>query len=72
MPSLPVLPLDIAGDVHEEGNGKQEGLHNVRHIEEATSIHLGPLRVIEVELQIAIEADAEEEHGEECKPGFYF
>ena len=71
MPSLPVLPLDIAGDVHEEGDGKQEGFHNVGHIEEATSIHLGPLRVVEVELQVAIEADAKEEHGEECKPGFY-
>ena len=53
--------------MHEEGDGKQEGLHDVGHVEEATSIHLSPLRVIEVELQVAIEADAKEEHGEEGK-----
>ena len=67
MPSLPVLPLNVTSNVHEEGDGKQEGLHDVGHVEEAASIHLGPLWVIEVELQVAIEADAKEEHGEEGK-----
>ena len=27
-----ILPLDVAGDVHEEGDGEQEGLHDVRHL----------------------------------------
>ena len=32
--SLAVLPLDVAGDVHEEGDWEKEGLHNVRDVEE--------------------------------------
>ena len=47
--SLAILSLDVAGNVHEEGDREQEGLHDVGDIEEATSINLGPLGIVEVE-----------------------
>ena len=47
--SLAILSLNVAGNVHEEGDGEQEGLHDVGDIEEATSVNLRPLGVIEVE-----------------------
>eukprot|EP00437_Effrenium_voratum_P065381 CAMPEP_0181494856 /NCGR_PEP_ID=MMETSP1110-20121109/52043_1 /TAXON_ID=174948 /ORGANISM="Symbiodinium sp., Strain CCMP421" /LENGTH=185 /DNA_ID=CAMNT_0023622393 /DNA_START=20 /DNA_END=575 /DNA_ORIENTATION=- len=62
---IAVLSLDVARDVHEEGDGQQEGLHDVGHIEEAARINLRPLRVVEVELEIAVETHPEEEHGKE-------
>ena len=60
--SLAVLLLDVACNVHEEGDGQQQGFHDVGHIEVAAGIHLGPLRVIVVELQVAIESHLRKLH----------
>ena len=47
--SLAVLLLNVAGNVHEEGDWQQEGLHNVGGVEVSTSINLCPLGVVIVE-----------------------
>ena len=47
--SLAVLLLDVAGNVHEEGDGQKEGLHNVGDIEVSAGVNLGPLGVVVVE-----------------------
>ena len=46
---LAVLLLNVAGNVHEEGDGQQQRLHNVRGVEVSTSINLCPLGVVIVE-----------------------
>ena len=50
--SLSILLLDVACDVHEEGDWQQQGLHNVGNVEVSTSVNLGPLGVIVVEPEI--------------------
>ena len=47
--TLAVQLLNVAGNVHEEGDWQQEGLHNVGGVEVSTSINLCPLGVVIVE-----------------------
>eukprot|EP00408_Alexandrium_pacificum_P059156 CAMPEP_0171177154 /NCGR_PEP_ID=MMETSP0790-20130122/12096_1 /TAXON_ID=2925 /ORGANISM="Alexandrium catenella, Strain OF101" /LENGTH=102 /DNA_ID=CAMNT_0011642049 /DNA_START=83 /DNA_END=388 /DNA_ORIENTATION=+ len=65
--SLAVLLLDVARNVHEEGDRQEQRLDNVADVEVLAHIHPGPLGVDEEELNVAIQADRKEEHREEGK-----
>merc|ERR1712217_180750 len=62
--SLAVLLLDVCGDVHEEGDRQEERLHYVGDVEVFTRVDLGELWVVDVEHEVAVEADAKEKEGE--------
>ena len=66
--SLSVLLLDVACDVHEEGNWQQQGLHNVGNVEVSTSINLGPLGVIVVEPWTGAQYCRRQRHMNQVKP----
>merc|ERR1711879_878568 len=63
--SLAVLLLDVSRNVHEERDGQEERFHNVAGVEGAASVNHCPLEVVDVELQVAVEADGEEQERQE-------
>merc|ERR1740138_1314881 len=65
MRSLTILPLNVACNVSHKRRRKQQRLYDVRSIEVPAGINLVPLRIVDVEHEVAIQSDPEEQHGQE-------